>query len=222
MAVEDHNGERSSQGVPTGIDHSLDSLARDLANGSISRRKALRLMGGVLLGGTLASIPGVALAQQGGNRACVRFCKQVFPPGRERGQCISQGARGRGPCYSCTPGIGPGPHFTPQCGPNEEFNPETCECEAVGCSPAGSCDNALSGCDGDPECVCFETVEGGGFCHRGQPCEGSQSCATSADCPAGYACSAVTCCGPEPICIQPCAGTGDQQPLLPGPTTTGR
>jgi hypothetical protein len=63
MPAEDHNGERSSQGVPRGVDHSLDSLARDLANGSVSRRKALRLLGGVLLGGALASIPGVAWAK---------------------------------------------------------------------------------------------------------------------------------------------------------------
>jgi len=39
---------------------SLDELARGLASGSISRRKALKLMGAALLGGTLASIPGIA------------------------------------------------------------------------------------------------------------------------------------------------------------------
>jgi hypothetical protein len=51
MGAEDHTGE-----------HSFDELARGLVTGSVSRRKALRLMGAALLGGALASIPGVALA----------------------------------------------------------------------------------------------------------------------------------------------------------------
>ena len=64
MAAEEHNGGRSPSDNPTmRVDHSLDSLARYLANGSVSRRKALRLLGGVLLGSTLASIPGMALAK---------------------------------------------------------------------------------------------------------------------------------------------------------------
>lgn len=51
MRAEDHTAE-----------HSLDELARGLASGSVSRRKALRLMGAALVGGALASIPGVAQA----------------------------------------------------------------------------------------------------------------------------------------------------------------
>jgi hypothetical protein len=39
----------------------FDALARGLASGTISRGKALRLMGAALVGGALASIPGVAL-----------------------------------------------------------------------------------------------------------------------------------------------------------------
>jgi hypothetical protein len=63
MAAEDHNGGRSPSVYPTRVDHSVDALARGLADGTVSRRKALRLMGGVLLGGTLASIPGIAWAK---------------------------------------------------------------------------------------------------------------------------------------------------------------
>ena len=41
---------------------SFDELAKGLASGNISRGKALRLLGAALLGGTLASIPGLAQA----------------------------------------------------------------------------------------------------------------------------------------------------------------
>ncbi len=83
-----------------GADYSsLDELAKGLASGTISRRKALGLMSSALLGSALASIPGVAWAAKSGNSACAKFCKQNFPPGRERGQCISAGGRGEGPCF---------------------------------------------------------------------------------------------------------------------------
>ena len=45
---------------PEPRDHSFDELTRGLASGTLSRRKALKLMGAALLGGTLASIPGIA------------------------------------------------------------------------------------------------------------------------------------------------------------------
>jgi hypothetical protein len=44
--------------------HSFDELAKGLANGSVSRGHALRLIGGTLLGGVLASIPGGAALDQ--------------------------------------------------------------------------------------------------------------------------------------------------------------
>jgi hypothetical protein len=43
-------------------EHSLDELAKGLASGTLSRSRAIKLMGAALLGGVLASIPGVALA----------------------------------------------------------------------------------------------------------------------------------------------------------------
>jgi hypothetical protein len=45
---------------PEARDHSFDELTRGLASGSLSRRKVLRLMGAALVGGALASIPGIA------------------------------------------------------------------------------------------------------------------------------------------------------------------
>jgi hypothetical protein len=43
-----------------GVGASLDEVAKGLASGTISRRKALRVFGGLLAGGMLAFIPGVA------------------------------------------------------------------------------------------------------------------------------------------------------------------
>jgi hypothetical protein len=37
-------------------------------------------------------------AQAAGNSDAVRCCKEVFPPGKERGQCIADAAKGQGPC----------------------------------------------------------------------------------------------------------------------------
>jgi hypothetical protein len=122
-------------------EHSFDELARGLASGTLSRRKALRLMGAALVGSALASIPGVALAaDEGGNRECVRFCKENFPLGPERSGCISAGARGEGPCFDNGGGGGGG--CTPEgasCGDAEyccclELTPGnvTCICCPVG------------------------------------------------------------------------------------------
>ena len=61
MPAEDHNTEVTSQ-EHIERELSFDALAKGLATGSVSRRSALKLMGGALLGGVLASIPGVAFA----------------------------------------------------------------------------------------------------------------------------------------------------------------
>jgi hypothetical protein len=79
---------------------SFDELARELAAGTVSRRKALRLMGAALVGGALASFPGAVWAARGGNSACVRTCKAQETPGKGRGQRISAAAKGEG----CAPG----------------------------------------------------------------------------------------------------------------------
>src|SRR5215208_7101248 len=54
------------------VDTSFDELARGLSNGTLSRRRALRMLGAALVGGALASIPGVAWAKgpPGRGRAC--------------------------------------------------------------------------------------------------------------------------------------------------------
>src|SRR5688500_5707766 len=66
---------------------SLDELAKGLATGTLSRGKAIRWMGGALLGAALASVPGVAWAD--GCRRLGREC-------RRDSQCCSRNCIRRG------------------------------------------------------------------------------------------------------------------------------
>jgi hypothetical protein len=61
MALEDYNAHHSYQESPT-AELSFDELAKGVASGTLSRGKALRLLGAALVGGAMASIPGVAWA----------------------------------------------------------------------------------------------------------------------------------------------------------------
>jgi hypothetical protein len=76
---------------PTG-EHSLDELARGLASGSLSRGKALRWMGGALLGAALAAVPGVARADDDrcseGQTRCGERCVNVQRNERHCGRCF--------------------------------------------------------------------------------------------------------------------------------------
>jgi hypothetical protein len=185
---------------------SFDELAKGLANGTISRRQALRWMGGALVGGVLASIPGVALAQAGGNSACDEFCHANFS-GREAGKCTSAGAHGTGPCYTCTPGIGPGPNFVPpECPAGAEFNPTTCQCEFQ-CGPGVDCASGtftICGEETGQFCTCIDRLEGGTVCGQtfcGPPCTSSDECAQLLG--PGAVCQApdTGCCGQTCIAL---------------------
>jgi hypothetical protein len=60
----------------------FDELARGLAEGSVTRGKALRLMGAALLGGTLASL-GI------GEAAADDLCKPTVKKCRKDKQCVA-------------------------------------------------------------------------------------------------------------------------------------
>ena len=185
---------------------SFDDLARALAEGSISRRRALKLFAGSAIA---ALIPSRALADDD----CLRVCHVPFDRETEecdfanaRTICVSRRERRRhlenhpcdcrGRCANC---------LTPP----------------VVCSSTDSC-GSPPGCEGDPNCFCMGTVEGTAFCHRDSLCGDLQTCTTTVDCPPGYACSAATCCE-ETVCIPPCAGTSDSPAARgAGPTTAGR
>jgi hypothetical protein len=163
LASEGHN-DQHPKNTPTQVDHSIDRLARGLATGTVSRRKALRMLGAALVGGALASIPGVAWAAKGGNRECVKCCKENFPPGPERGECISAGARGEcpvtcdgngsGECVSDEATCFPESSSGCQCFENRCTVTPTCVC----CPPGGPCPCV----EADPADPCI--IVGGAGC----------------------------------------------------------
>jgi hypothetical protein len=179
MAAEDRNGEVvSTQGectdcstttTATTRERSFDELAKGLADGKLSRRKAVRMLGGALLGGALASIPGVAWAAKPascppGVPKCGKNCcpdvtfacaqgKCACPAGTTRiGSTCCQNAQVCGQSCGCSPGNG---------------------CCSGACTPlstelnCGSCGNACSGgktCQGGV-CACPQGQEDcGGVC----------------------------------------------------------
>ena len=76
---------------------SFDELTRGLASGSISRGKALRLMGAALVGGTLASVVGI------GEAGADDECKPLNKKCRQNHQCCS-GNCANGTCAVCPEG----------------------------------------------------------------------------------------------------------------------
>ena len=146
MPSEERNGELANRQEAT-MEPSFDTLAKELANGTVSRGKALRLMGAALVGGALASIPGVAWAAR---------CPS--PRIRCAGQCCAAGVttcQGTGKNKTCGPVPCPagqelcnvvGDPAQGQCVTNTcqiqgmVYNPASCDCE---CPPGqGICNNA--------------------------------------------------------------------------------
>src|SRR5918997_3574135 len=200
-------------------ERSFDELARGLASGSISRGRALRLMGAALVGGTLGSfgIGGVAVA--------AKACKPAGQKCSKDKQCCSANCSG-GTCAAC-------PSGATLCGT------ECCQTGAT-CVAGTCCPNAqvcgtgtsLTCCPSGQECadgVCRQPcLPGGGFCNLdSQCCSGScdifafkcnacqssgNPCAFDSQCCSGT-CLEETCTGCRPLgapCIrgsQCCSGT---------------
>jgi len=172
--------------------HSLDELAKRLADANVSRRGALRLLAGALLGGVLGSIPGVASAQGGRPSGAQGGCPY---PGqvKVKGQC--QCPSGQEICG--------GRCVSTSCPEDQPFNPATCAC---GCPGRQTVVNG--------ECVCPEntdcTASGGTLnadcqceCPSDKPlCGGAlvpPSCVSN-NCPEGQWFEPNLC-----VCLGPCA-----------------
>jgi hypothetical protein len=179
MAAQDHNGERRSpRGVPTGVDHSLDTLARGLADGTLSRRKALRLMGAALVGTALAAIPGLALAKpKPGKCNKDKHC----PSGQ---QCVN------GTCQGGCPD-------SRICGDSCCTAEESCYrtiTEPICCSDDPQCEGAASAA-GPP--VCYMVLGPGELCNR-------PTCNTDADCSGEVCIQLPGCPDPGNRCVPAC------------------
>jgi len=159
---------------PEAREHSLDELARGLASGNLSRAKALKLMGATLVGGALASIPGIAMAKP---KPAGRKCNHDHQC--ESGQCVS------GECQpSCIPNGDPCTEATaPQCCSGNCSNGFCCPTGYVGLSN-GTCAKTCTTNDDCPGCsFCGGDI---GVCAGSST---SQSCTSDIDCPSGQFCA---------------------------------
>ena len=218
-----------SGGSPT-IASSLDELAKGLATGTLSRGKALRWMGGALLGAALASVPGMAWADD---------CRRLGRECRRDSQCCSRNCVRRGDDKVCRC-----PEGQTRCGDrcvNRQTNERHCgecfnrcadgekcvegECQGGGCTGTplteGECDcgfvcpadDSAFTCQDDPRCTCLETTEGTGFCgvQNQLICVNFIPCSSTSDCPETYQCvvglDSPECCG-TPVCAPPCSALG--------------
>jgi hypothetical protein len=167
-------------------DSVFDDLARGLADGSLTRGKALRLMGAAVVGSTLGSfgIGGVALADD--------ECKPTGKKCRKNKQCCSGNCEG-GTCAAA-------------CGSNGATCTEGTQCCSgfckggmcvESCIPPNAipCDTGGAGvCPPQPGCGgCVpEHSTGVGYCASLRPTLG---CTTSCDCPTGQFCSQFSSTG---------------------------
>jgi hypothetical protein len=163
----------------------LDDLAKGLASGTLSRGKAIRWMGSALLGAALASVPGVAWAND---------CRRLGRECRRDSQCCSRNCVRWGDDKVCSCPTG-----QDRCGDrcvNTQRNERHCgECfhrceegqECVGGGCEGSCPPGETVCGGDccpEEQVCMPGANGDPpFC---QPictpsCPGDCVCTASGD-----------------------------------------
>jgi hypothetical protein len=74
-------------------EYSFDALAKGFAEGKLSRRKALRMLGGALVGGMLASVPGGAWAAKPApcpsGKKCGRNCCPDSSFVCKQGKCVA-------------------------------------------------------------------------------------------------------------------------------------
>jgi hypothetical protein len=204
LAPEDHNHQHS-ENTPPLVDHSVDELAKGLATGTLSRRKALRLVGAALVGGVLASIPGVAWAQpQRPAGACRPQCPEGYTctrSSRERGQGGKQ-------IFFCCPADPQG-----ECCLPEDFCPSG-EC----CLPEGQCMPNGQCCFGEimpnGECCQGEVTPNGECCQgavmfTGECCPSPMNYCSRVICDASGNCvSCEVCCPAGVQCVRSGTETG--------------
>jgi hypothetical protein len=159
----------------------FDDLARGLADGSLTRGKALRLMGAAVVGGTLGSLGiGEASADPIGCKRNGKNCTRGT-------QCCSGNCSG-GTCQAQT----------------TTTTSTSTTSTTPGCIPAGSptptCDQCCSGTCNPGDLVCCTGV--GGTCSTGGLCCIGSRCDTDGTCCSDSACTTDSdCCSDKPFCV---------------------
>ena len=213
MATEDHNGGRSPSDSPTKVAHSFDDLARALAEGSISRRRALKLFAGSALA---ALIPSRALARQ----QKVTICHKPGTPDQKTMEVPQSAVDGHlghgdtlGSCKTTTTSTTETPTTTTSTSTTSTSTTPMCIANGGTCTPqtASQCcsGNCKSGtcvescippnakvCDPNNSsavCTCTSQFSGcvpesGGesYCRSGA--DTTRECFSSCDCPTGQFC----------------------------------
>lgn len=207
----------------------FDELSKIFATG-LSRRQALRWIGGALGGGVMASMVGIdqVMAAPGD---CAVFCgKTAFTSGPAHASClqackqcggdVNRVCTGSTGSVCCPPGATccsqKGGSGTASCCPAGTSCCTNFATGATTCCAAGQvCDNGTcvtptcSGhgcnvfCNPNVGCGCVMTTEGTTACVQ-EVCT-FQSCTSSADCGPGSVCFTEGCCGGGNFCIPLCA-----------------
>src|SRR5215208_487064 len=87
--------------TPEARERAFDDLATQMASGSISRGKALRLMGAALLGGTLGSLGIRGASADEGDQGENEECKAAGRKCNKDKQCCSGNCTDDGTCAAC-------------------------------------------------------------------------------------------------------------------------
>jgi hypothetical protein len=186
-----------SRPAPRG-ETSFDELAKELAEGKLSRRNALRWIGGTLVGSLLASIPGVALATPQGQPPGGQNC----PPGKVKcqGNCVDRSSDPNN-CGQCRNVCSP----TQECVNGECVGvtspppppPPSSVCTAGNCSPCSTTTNCFCGTTAGGVPICADTSQIGAI-----PCNPLTTC------PTGTVCVNFSACGSGAFCLPPCPTGG--------------
>jgi hypothetical protein len=237
---------------PKNFDELTKELAKSTSRRHALKTIVTASIGGVVGLGAIRSVFGNKIKCNGGppNRDCAHWCAAVFGPDTPAaGQCTSDAAHNTGDCCRCgavdpssiccvrdSNGFCVGGTVVDGCF-CDSSQCQTCDTSngtCVGCPQGETCQNgqcvctgsvcgSYTNCQGQENCFCGISAEGGNECFDNRPCAQDPGCTTSADCAANEFCLVDSCCG-TPVCV-PLCGTMNaaQRPLTgTGPTPAYR
>jgi hypothetical protein len=159
MPQQGHQDGQVHSKPEMGIGTTFDDLAKGLASGTLSRGKVLRWMGGALVGAALASVPGVAWANDRcpeGQTRCGDRCVNLQTNERHCGSCANRCRSTQTCCKGrCVNLQGNERH----CGSCFNRCPEGSECVGGVCQAGGGCPSGTTLCGGN--CVSTDCPSSG-------------------------------------------------------------